>query len=724
MITRLTFLMGILLAPLLATAQPLADRVPADSMIYVGWQGSADLGPGYAQSNLKAVLDDSNIPEFLDKFLPEVLDKVGQINPQAGGIGKIVAAIGKPTWQHPTAFFIAGIDHPAGQSPVPHLGIIWQAGADGDALAKQLEDLIGQAPVPFPVKVFHDQQLVALMVGYDDPKAALGGGNTKALTGDAAFKATMAHLTVKDASFAAYVDYERVFGTVDDLVKLSGQEDAGKVWPKLRDRLGLPGMKHLAIASGFEGKNYGTQAFLESPEPRTGLLKLASGKPLGEEIIAAIPSTVTMAGAGRFDLASLFDLIRDTADDVDPKSVRQFDRLLDEIAKDSDVNLRKDLLASLGDEWAYFADPTIGGRGLASFTVVNHLKDAAKFEESMAKIQEYVLKQIEKESGQQVPVKIGFETAKIDGMTVHYLAVPLVQPSWIVQDGNLYVAPFAQVAVGAARHFANKGDSILKNPGFIAVGGHLRQENPASFSFMDLPKTAPDAYGTWLLISRLAGFGDLFGVKSPPMILPELPKLVSHLSPAGSVKWVDAEGFHLRAIEPFPGSTVLASDPMTSAIYAEPVLISILLPALNRAREQANRIKSASNLKQIGLAAAMYANGHKGQPLPPDLRTMIAEEDLTPQVFTNPRGGDGTPPPADRAQWPQWVEEHSDYVWVGRGKTAAVAPDTVIAYEKPDGLSDGINFLYGDFHVEFVRMAEAQELIEKSKPAPKVNGNL
>jgi prepilin-type N-terminal cleavage/methylation domain-containing protein/prepilin-type processing-associated H-X9-DG protein len=42
------------------------------------------------------------------------------------------------------------------------------------------------------------------------------------------------------------------------------------------------------------------------------------------------------------------------------------------------------------------------------------------------------------------------------------------------------------------------------------------------------------------------------------------------------------------------------------------LLISILLPSLNKARESANRVVCASNLRQMGLAYTMYANANKG----------------------------------------------------------------------------------------------------------------
>ncbi len=43
------------------------------------------------------------------------------------------------------------------------------------------------------------------------------------------------------------------------------------------------------------------------------------------------------------------------------------------------------------------------------------------------------------------------------------------------------------------------------------------------------------------------------------------------------------------------------------------VLIAILLPALQRAKEQANRVKCAANLKQFGVAFQLYTTDNKGR---------------------------------------------------------------------------------------------------------------
>src|SRR5215471_11696043 len=42
------------------------------------------------------------------------------------------------------------------------------------------------------------------------------------------------------------------------------------------------------------------------------------------------------------------------------------------------------------------------------------------------------------------------------------------------------------------------------------------------------------------------------------------------------------------------------------------ILISVLLPALSRVRQQANRIKCAAQMKQMGTAAVLYAHDNRG----------------------------------------------------------------------------------------------------------------
>jgi prepilin-type processing-associated H-X9-DG protein len=82
------------------------------------------------------------------------------------------------------------------------------------------------------------------------------------------------------------------------------------------------------------------------------------------------------------------------------------------------------------------------------------------------------------------------------------------------------------------------------------------------------------------------------------------------------------------------------------------------------------------------------------------------------------------PPPGDKDATAQWVEEHSDYVWLGKGKNASIGPDAILAYEKLDEVTEGANMLFGDGHVEWMPMPEAQRLIEKARGGAPPDGKL
>jgi prepilin-type processing-associated H-X9-DG protein len=169
-----------------------------------------------------------------------------------------------------------------------------------------------------------------------------------------------------------------------------------------------------------------------------------------------------------------------------------------------------------------------------------------------------------------------------------------------------------------------------------------------------------------------------------------------------------------------------------AAVGGVALAILLVLPAMCGAREPANRIKCASNMKQIGLAAIMYANDHGGA-FPDDLETILAREDLTPAVLNCPTTAD-TPATGDTTQ--AMLEGfrkpgHVSYVYVGKGLTLKSPPDAVVLYEPlsnhtndgmkvwserlADRTGDGMNVLFTDGHVEWLGNEDGRTILSQAE---------
>jgi hypothetical protein len=152
------------------------------------------------------------------------------------------------------------------------------------------------------------------------------------------------------------------------------------------------------------------------------------------------------------------------------------------------------------------------------------------------------------------------------------------------------------------------------------------------------------------------------------------------------------------------------------------LLVNFLLPNMGKAREGANRIKCASNLRQIGQSLTIYANTYGGM-LPPSFDELLIEGDITSEVFVCPSTTH------DRATGPttrQLLQRFNQpgfqsyvYAFPGGAPLSFVTADHVLVYEpldnhpKKDGKPRGANALFGDGTVVTLSEPEARHLIRE-----------
>jgi hypothetical protein len=546
-----------------ARGETLAERLPPDAVAYAGWAGSAALGTSYDASNLKAFLETLKIPDYLrTKFEAEV---ARNNTPEKAQDVKLLQDVLAAVTEAPSALYVGPLSQQANGKTLPEIAFLARVGA---AKATDLSSRITatiernhKADDP-PGGVFASGDLLMVHFGSAGLEEKLKRVTaTESLAANTSFKSAMSHVTGgKEPAAAVYVDGQTVVSLIATAVEGSGNAQAKAFWPAIREGLGIDALRAGAWAGNFDGKNWQSSTFVGMTERRVGLLSFIDNRPLTEAALRFVPASATTAGVFRFDGMRFLADVQRTAALVSQDAPRNVDRFFAQLFAFTGVDVKLDLLPSLGDEFIVYGSPDAAGNSLRGFTLVNKLKDPARAEQSFIALENITNMTI----AQQAPdAKVQFRTENLnspfDKVTAHIIGTEKVSPAWTIHEGVFYFAmslPALQSALERGNGAAGpveKG-SLAENPEFAALRKKLGQDQFSSFMYADLVKSAPE---TFELVNRAL---ETAARQNPEMDykLPPLDKIVPALGPVLQVYWSDGEGFHGREAGPFPLASQLS----------------------------------------------------------------------------------------------------------------------------------------------------------------------
>jgi hypothetical protein len=404
----------------------------------------------------------------------------------------------------------------------------------------------------------------------------------------------------------ATVTYVNVKGIIDALAPLAHDPKV----PLVLQATGLADVTSLSSVTGLDQEGFVSRTLVSfSGQPR-GLLSLAAGRPLRPADLAPIPADSTIALAARLDADQIFQTILSVAGQIDPRAAQDILRLPEQVQREMGIDLRGDVLKSLGDTWCVYNSPSEGGLVITGLTAVVQVKDhprlAAAYEKFLTALKAELARATGAGRGPQI------EQFQFAGQNVYFFSArgrpfPLA-PSWCLTEKELIVAPFPQ----NVKAYLSRGaqfQSLAKAPEVASL--FASGEGPIMLSYSNARRVFELVYPFVPMIAQVA-FGQLSreGIDLDVSILPSANVIDKHLRPATTVlrRSGTAEGgtgIELVSRQSVPGGSVAASAP---------VAVALLLPAVQAARAAARRAQSMNNLKQIGLAMHNYIDVHKTFP--------------------------------------------------------------------------------------------------------------